>query len=272
MSTTTQFSLALVTGSSSGIGEALSHLLADKGINLIIHGRDKDKLEKVAQELRQKVQVTIVQADLKQPEGRKKVVEIIHTMKPDLVVNNAGLGMYGEALSYETSASVDLLEVDGVAVLELSLEAARTLVSAGKKGVILNVSSAAAYPIFPLFAVYSASKAFVNQFSESFDEEMKPYGIRVLTACPGVVATNFRSRSGGKSQTGIVKDKVMTVDFAANEIWNQIQKGKKTHIFNWTYRLSLFFVRYLLPKSVVAKTVRKGMMSFLKPRPIIKLK
>src|SRR5687768_9770759 len=194
------FTLALVTGSSSGIGESVSRLLADKGINLIIHGRKQEKLEEIAKELRQKVQVTIVNADLRYPEGRKTVVDCIHNLKPDLVVNNAGGGLYGEALSHETSSSVNLLELDGVAVLELSLEAARTLVSEGKKGVIINISSAAAFLIFPWFAVYSACKAFVVQFSESFDEEMKPYGIRVLTSCPGVVSTKFRESSGGKRQ------------------------------------------------------------------------
>lgn len=256
-----EFTLALVTGASSGIGEALSRKLADRGIDLIICGRNLERLETLARELSAKVHVDLVTADLAEREERKKIVELIREKVPDLVVNNAGYGTYGDALSYETQDMLDLLEVDANAVLEFSLEGARAMIAQRKKGVIMNISSSAAFQIFPLFAVYSAAKAFVNQFSESFDQEMQPYNIRVLAACPGVVATGFRSRAAGKPSNEKTGGIVMTVDFAADEILRQIEQRKPLHVFDWKYRMVTFLSKYFLPKWLVARVLRANIKS-----------
>ncbi|MBA2728826.1 MAG: SDR family NAD(P)-dependent oxidoreductase, partial [Parachlamydiaceae bacterium] len=218
------FSLALVTGSTSGIGFALCHLLASQGINLIIHGRNADKLEALSEKLSDKVKVQTIIADLTFPKEQMKVADLIATQKPDLVINNAGFGCYGKALEHTTDEQLAILEVDGQAVIRFSLEAARALIANGQQGVIMNISSVAGFMIFPNFALYSATKALVNQFSESFDEETKPSGVRVLAACPGVVSTNFRSNAGGNPKSKNNDISPMTADFAAKEIWNQIVK------------------------------------------------
>jgi len=259
------FSLALVTGSTSGIGLALCRLLADQRINLIIHGRDAAKLDALARELSDKVNVQTMIADLAIPDEQKKVAALIATQCPDLVINNAGFGFYGKALDHSTEEQLTILEVDGQAVIRLTLEAARVLIANGRQGVILNVSSVAGFVIFPNFALYSATKALVNQFSESFDEETKSSGVRVLAACPGVVATNFRSSAGGHQKSKNNDLKAMTADFAAEEIWKQIIKGKKLHIFNWKYRISAFMCRYILPKAFVAKLMKKNIDSIQSP-------
>lgn len=263
------FELALVTGASSGIGEALSYLFAEKGIDLIIHGRDTARLNKVAEALRSKVKVEIVQADLSDSTERKKVVEKIYERVPDLVVNNAGFGLYGDVLSYETEEQLEILRVDGEAVIELAIEAARAMISAEKKGVIMNVSSSAAFQMFPSFAIYAASKALVNNFTESFDEEIKEHGLRCLATCPGVILTGFQSRASGKDQ----KRFPMTIplEFAVKEIWWQIQKGKTIHAFDWRYRF-LTFISRLVPRSLLAKSMRVSMKTRISPRPLIKRK
>jgi hypothetical protein len=256
-----KFDLALITGASSGIGEALSRKLAEKGVSLILCGRNVKRLQAIADELGNTVEVEIVCADLAQREERKKVVEIIRHKAPDLVINNAGYGSYGQALSYDTQEMLDLLEVDANAVLEFSLEATRALVDHKKEGVVMNVSSVAAFQIFPLFAVYSAAKAFVNQFSESFDQETQKYGVRVLTACPGMVATGFRSRAAGEPGDDPPGALVMSADFAAEEILRQIAGRKPMHIFDWKYRVGVFFSKYILPKSLVARVLRSNIKS-----------
>ncbi|MGA8163839.1 MAG: SDR family NAD(P)-dependent oxidoreductase [Waddliaceae bacterium] len=249
------FDLALVTGASSGIGRQLSRILAEEGIPLIIAARHVDQLNTLAQELGQKVEVTVFPVDLASPQEREKLIEKIGETVPNLVVNNAGFGLYGEALSYKIAQSMAMMEVNAAAVLELSLEAARVMISKHREGVILNVSSAAAFQIFPYFSVYAATKAFVNAFSESFDAELKPYGIRVLTSCPGVVATDFQRRaSGGATREAAFS---MSVEFAANEIWKQIQQEKPLHIFDWKYRLGTFLGRYFIPKSLLVKILAK---------------
>ncbi len=256
-----KFSTALVTGASSGIGEAVARLLAEQGINLILTGRNQDNLIRLAKELSPKVHVELLFADLRLPLERAKVVAVIRQQAPDLVINNAGLGLYGPALAYDTAEQLAILEVDGHALLELSLEAARALISFKKPGTILNVSSSAAFPVMPYFAVYSATKAFVNQFSEAFDAEVRPYGIRVLASCPGVVTTHFQQRAGGRENRPRGKIKPMTVEFAAEQIWKQIVSGKKVHVFDWHYRLMIFLVRYVLPKKWVERIVANDVIA-----------
>lgn len=246
------FALALVTGATSGIGLRLSELLAEKGISLLLHGRDRSRLEAVAANLSGKVAVSIIVADLSTADGQQQISSAIQKHVPDLLINNAGFGLYGLALTHTTAEQLKMLAVDGEAVVRFSMECARALQAKGKGGVVMNISSVAAYPVSPRLALYSASKALVNQFSESFDAEVSPCGIRILVACPGAVATNFRTRAGGFPSSKW-DPLAMSVDFAAQEIWKQIIQRKKFHIFNWIYRVIAFFVRYFLPKALVAK-------------------
>lgn len=229
------FSLALVTGASSGIGEAFCRLLAAKGIPLLITGRDKSRIEALANELSEVVSVITVIADLAETAGREKLIEQIHLHKPDLVVNNAGFGLYGNALTHETVAQIEIVNVNVIALLELTLESARVLKNAGRGGVIMNISSAADFLVFPSLAVYSATKAFVTQFSRSLDNEMRPDGIAVLVACPGVVNTKFRSHASGEKihSTGYW---ALSAESAAEELWWQIESLTPVHVFDWKTR------------------------------------
>lgn len=257
--------LALVTGATSGIGRAVCELFSQKGLNLIISGRNPQKLLHLQEVLSQKVSVQTVQADLSEKVGRETLIEILHAKIPEIVINNAGFGLYGEALSYSTTEQADILEVNGKAALELTLEAARALISDNKKGVILNVSSGAAFQILPDMAIYAASKAFVNHFSQALDFEVKNYGVRILTLCPGMVATDFQTRAGGsldKQQFG-----VMTAPFVAEQIWKQIERLDPLFIIDWKYRLMTLFSS-LLPKSWIAKLVKRTIEKRMSPRTL----
>jgi len=254
-----QFSLALVTGATSGIGTALCRLLAEKHIPLLITGRDSKRLNELADELKQIIPVISLTADLGEAAGRVRLIEKIHECKPDLVVNNAGFGLYGDALTYQTQEQVEILDVNATALLELTLESARAMISVSKRGVIMNISSASDKFVFPGLAVYAASKAFVTMLSQSLDFELAPYGVRVLTSRPGVVNTYFRIRASGNSNAQTSK-KAMDTKYAANDIWNQIVKQKRVRIFDWKTRLSCLVGR-LLPKNwiapILAKTIKK---------------
>lgn len=260
--------LACVTGASSGIGEALCRLMAEKKINLMITGRNVIRLNALAEELRSQVDVHVFPGDLIIKEDREMLIQNIYHYQPDLVVNNAGMGLYGDALTHKTSEEMEVFAINAEAVLEISLEAARAMISAEKKGVIMNISSMAAHPIFPGLAVYSASKAFVNQFSISFDEETRPYGVRVLASSPGMVATKFKTRAS-KKYVAEEPNGVMTAEFAAKEIWDQIQSKRKIWIFDWKYRLLRFLIR-IIPNRVIAFVLHKNMKSRSGDRPIIK--
>ena len=223
------FKLALVTGATSGIGLALSELLAKKGIPLILTGRDQKKLEELSQRLKAKV----FSANLDQPEGVILAVAHIRQHKPDLVINNAGLGFYGEAISIPASDQDLMIDVNVKALTVLTLAAAESMVKNKQKGTILNVSSVAPYFPSPGYATYSATKAYVNSFSESMDYELMPQNVRVLTACPGSVQTQFSSRASKGKQEGSKDDAIkLSAEETAEEMWTQIEKGQQTKIIN----------------------------------------
>lgn len=246
-----KFSLAIVTGATSGIGEALCYLLADQEIPLLVTGRDSDRLTTLTEKLQKKVSVISFIADLNTNEGRQIVIEQIRKHQPDLVINNAGYGLYGDALDHTTKEQLDILNVNGHSVLELTLESARTMIHSHKKGVILNVSSVASFYVFPGLAVYAASKSFVTQISRALDLELEPQGVRVLVSCPGMVSTDFARRAATSSRF-VPSNNSMSSEFAAKEIWKQIQNKKNCHVFNWQYRWSLWLSK-LLPTKLLAK-------------------
>jgi uncharacterized protein len=254
-----RFQLALVTGASSGLGKAVCQLLAAEKIPLIIAGRNKGRLEELASDLSKHVPVESCVCDLGIDKGRLALMEMIHSHKPDLVINNAGFGLYGDVLDHSTSDQMQILEVNGNALLEISIEAARAMAGAKIKGTILNVSSAASFFVYPSFAVYAASKAFVTQFSQAFDAELAPHGIRVLTACPGQIETGFRARAS-KNFPQKKDSHTMSSEKAAKCILRQIKRGKSLYVFDTYYKITVFLGR-LLPKSFLQKFLRKNISS-----------
>lgn len=254
---------ALITGGTSGLGKALATHLASQGIPLIISGRRADELAELSQTL--PTHVVCETADLSYPSERKALLERIKELKPDLVINNAGFGLYGDVLDHKREEELAILELNSAALLEITIEAAKALREANKQGTILNISSAAAFFATPGFAVYAASKMFVNQFSLAFDREMAPHGIRILTACPGQIATDFRRRAAsGHPQK---KDDLMTmsVEKAVKEIVWQIEKQKRLHIFDLRYQVSTFLARHFVPESfigwIIQRSVKKRIRS-----------
>ena len=262
------FKLAFVTGASSGIGAAFCRLLAAKKIALLMTGRDRDRLDALAKELSPLVPVEVISADISLESGREELVKAVHERVPDLIVNNAGFGLYGEALTYETSKFLEMVDVNVKGVVALTIEGARALVAAGKEGVILNISSSADLLVFPGLAVYAASKAFVTQFSQSMDFELKKRGVRVLVSCPGVVKSDFRRRAAGLEYQAEGRA-AMDVDYAARQLWRQVMKRSRLHRFDFKTRIGSFIGRNLLPKALVGKVLFEVTEKYHAPRKMI---
>ncbi len=247
--------LALITGASSGLGKALAHALSQRNVDLILTARNEEKLKKAALDLPSSTQ--IVRCDLAHPDERKKLIELIKKQEPDLIINNAGFGLYGPVLSHPTADSAEIVEVNAQALMELSIEGARTLLEAKKKGTILNISSATAFFPFPAFCVYAASKAFVNSFSQAFDKEMKKHGIRVLTVCPGQIDTDFRKRASGNFPQK--KDsRTMSPETAAKLILRQLDRPKALSIIDWRYRCAIALAK-LLPQRLLLAVLERSL-------------
>lgn len=247
--------MILITGANSGLGKELCIEYAAKKMPLLISGRDKQALETLAASLPTKVEICV--CDLSKTTA--PLIEKIWQHLPSIVINNAGVGIYGDALTHTTKEQTDLIDVNIKALLEITLEAAKALIKNQKKGTILNVSSAAAFYTYPTFAVYSAAKAFVLHFSKSFDKEVEKQGVRVLCVCPGQIATPFRSKAAKKDL--LIKDLgTMSVQTAARSIISQIEKQKPVNIIDWRYKILCFISRFVPERLLIAnlkKTVAK---------------
>ncbi len=246
------FKLALITGAGSGLGLSLCKLLSEKGIPLIVTGRDSERLAAVAALPHVEEAVCLDLARDRQP-----LLDLIREKGPDLIINNAGFGLYGPALMHPLRTQMDLLEVNAAAAIEISLEAARALQSRKQPGVILNVSSTAGEFSIPTMALYAASKACLTSFSKSFDAEMRPFCIRVLAALPGPIATEFAARA---SNNGFVQESgfALKKEYAAECIWKQIERRKPIQIIDWRNRLGIFMMK-CLPRSLREHWLQKAL-------------
>lgn len=246
---------AVVTGASSGIGKALAHQLRAKGYRLLLSGRNREALCALASE-RDEVLV----ADLSQQEGVEAVREAIRRFQPDLVINNAGLGYFGEPSS---EAAHEIIQVNVAALVELTLVARDTFLQKKSAGTIVNVASVLAFFPTPQMSVYAASKAFVRSFSEALDFELEGTGIRVLTTCPGQVESDFRKRASHGKAVAKPSFFRMTAEEAAQAIMQQIEEGTCVKVVNFRARLLYWFAR-LLPQQLVWRCLSRDIKQRLK--------
>lgn len=267
MSLSKKYPKALITGASSGLGRALAIALANEKVSLILTGRAQEALSQIASYLRSRTEVTFFQADLSTASGIEKVEEKIHTHIPELVINNAAIGLYGDALTHSTEEQIKILDVNCRALTALTLESTRTLLTHKKKGSIVNISSVAGFSPYPSFSVYAASKSYVNIFSQSLDKELKSKGIRVFTSCPGQINTQFGKRAGrvkGKKYSNLV----ITQEDAACHVLYQLRQKIPLYIFNWKYRV-LLHLQKILPQNVTQNKMQKEIRSRIDQRKFV---
>jgi len=191
-------STALVTGASSGIGEAYARALAIEGWNLTIVARGRDALEALASELRDAhgVGVKVLAADLTAAEGLSAVEQELRSdPELELLVNNAGFGVEGPFLGEDIERQTAMIRLNVEALVRLTHAALGPMVERGR-GAIVNVASGAAFAPMPFFSVYAATKAFVLSFTESLHEEIAGKGVRLQVLCPGFTRTRFQEVAG----------------------------------------------------------------------------
>jgi short-subunit dehydrogenase len=200
MSESYPFRSALVTGASSGIGEAMARELAAAGVPLVIVARRTDRLARLAIELRGDVEV--LTADLTTADGLGAVTARItnETSPIDLVVNNAGFGTSGRFDQIDPDRLDEEVRLNVGALTRLSRAALGTMVPR-RRGYLLNVSSVASFQAAPRLAVYAATKAYVTSLTESLHEETRGTGVHVTALCPGLTRTEFQSVSNTQSYT-----------------------------------------------------------------------
>lgn len=193
------FTSALVTGASSGIGEAMVHLLGEAGIPQVLVARRVDRLEALAAKYSG---VEVLAADLATAKGVAAVVKRVADQKRpvDLVVNNAGFGTSGDFHTLDADRLGNEIAVNIAALTRISRAALGVMVPRGR-GFLLNVSSVASFQPVPRLAVYAATKAYVRSLTESLHEEVRGTGVHVTALCPGLTRTEFVSVSNSDSSS-----------------------------------------------------------------------
>ncbi|HLN57107.1 MAG TPA: SDR family oxidoreductase, partial [Thermoanaerobaculia bacterium] len=190
---------ALVTGASSGIGKELARLIAADGYDLVLVARRQERLEELARELSvaHGVSARVIAADLADPDSPKRIVEELEAERiaVDVLVNNAGFGIYGRLWNSDITRQLEIIQVNVVALTDLTGRLLPGMVSR-KRGRIVNVASTAAFQPGPYQAVYYATKAYVLSFSEAIAEELKGTGVTVTALCPGPTTTEFQEAAG----------------------------------------------------------------------------
>jgi uncharacterized protein len=189
----------LITGASSGIGEAFARKLAARGRNVLLVARSEDKLIALCNELGRltSIRAQYVALDLQQPDAPLQLFEETkkRELEVEMLINNAGFGSMGEFAKLDLNRELEMIQLNVRAVVELAhrfLEPMRER----KRGTIINVASTAGFQPVPYMATYAATKAFVMSFSEALWDENRAHGVHVMALCPGVTETNFFEASG----------------------------------------------------------------------------
>ena len=190
---------AVVTGASSGIGEALAEQLAAGGTHLVLTARRRARLLELRKRLRgaHGTRVEVLAADLAQPDAPDRIFGFTRrrAITVDLLVNNAGVGSYGEFRASDAARELEIVQVNCAAMVHLTRLYLPGMVERGA-GDILIVASTGAWQGLPYMATYGASKAFDLLFAEALAEEVGRHGVRVCALCPGPTATEFQQAAG----------------------------------------------------------------------------
>ena len=244
----------VITGASSGIGEAFARALAARGHNLLLVARSEDKLTRLCSELGRTARIHCqhVGLDLSRPESPSKLFAETKTrgLEIDLLINNAGFGSMGEFATQDLSHELNMIDLNVRSLVEMTyrfLEPMRER----KSGSIINVASTAGFQPVPYMATYAATKAFVLSFSEALWEENRSYGIEVLALCPGVTETGFFAASH------IQKPPARTSETPEQVVETALRglKRRKSSIVSGAPNKLMVATERLMPRSIVLRTI-----------------
>lgn len=254
----TMTNTALITGASSGIGAEFARYHASKGGDLIITARRADRLNDLKSELetKHKVAVHVMTADLAAGNGAQDLLAQIETagLEVDILINNAGFGGHGKLIDRALSEEHSMIDLNVKALVTLTHALGAKMAARGS-GKILNVGSTAGFAPGPYQAVYFATKAFVNSFSQAVDHELRASGVTCTVLTPGYVETEFAdvANLGG---TDLVKSGA-TPKSVAQCGYDAMMAGKLIAFNEAKLNLMMQWIIPLLPRRMVLTMIEK---------------
>lgn len=243
--------LAMVTGASSGIGKDISIYLSKLGYDLILVARDKEKMEKISKSISTNVKIEV--ADLSNEKEILRISSIIEKEKIDLLVNNAGFGLFGTFDKTDLDTELNMIDLNIRAVHILTKEAVKFFKKTNS-GYILNVaSSAGLLPGGPLLNTYYATKCYVRSLSLAIYEELRRENsnVKISVLCPGPVKTEFNKRADVSFNIDSLDSK-----YVAKYAVDKMFKNKLIIVPGLSVKLGIFFSRFLSNKMLLKITYK----------------
>jgi hypothetical protein len=248
---------AIVTGASCGIGYELAKILAKDGKDIVIIARNRDRLEGLKKEIESVygTKVNVLAKDLSDPKAPQQIFSELEQAKigVDVLVNNAGYGVYGMFVDTDLQQELDMIQVNAVSLMHLTKLFVKGMVK-DKSGYILNNASLCSFLPTPLEAVYCSTKSFVRHFSEALANELKGTGVKVTCLCVGLAETEFHKRARMENCRAIQR-KMMDPAAVAGAGYKALKKGQLIEIPGLMYKFAPWFAR-LAPRSVVIRVIR----------------
>ena len=249
---------ALITGASSGIGRDLARLFAADGYDLVLVARREDALRALADDLarQHRIKVVTVVADLTRTDASPHVMSETDRagLAIDVVVNNAGFGLHGPVAELPLPRQLDMIQVNVTALTALTRLFLPGMLQRNRGG-ILNVSSTAAFQPGPLMAVYYATKAYVESFTEAVAEEVRGTALRVSCLCPGPTHTEFADVAA-IADTNLFRGKTMTSMDVARIGYDGWKSGRVLVVPGLTNKLGVSLIR-VSPRPIVRRIVKR---------------
>jgi short-subunit dehydrogenase len=251
--------IALITGASSGIGAALARRFAAGGHDVALVARTLPRLQELADELARTYGIAahVLRADLADPAAPGALTDELsqHGLVVEILVNNAGFGLWGPFAEADLQRELDMLQVNVVALTHLTRLLLPGMIARGH-GKILNVASTAAVAPGPLMAVYYASKAYVLSFSLAIANELEGSGVTVTTLCPGPTRTAFATVAGMDESILFRSPGVMDADAVARAGYEGLMRGKTMVVPGLMNKLLVLGAR-LAPRGLLVKITRR---------------
>src|SRR5256714_1421769 len=248
----------LITGASSGIGEAFARKLAAQGHDLVLVARSEDKLIALCNELgrSQNIRAQYVAIDLFERDAPARLLAetVERNLEIDLLINNAGFGSMGDFANLDLELELKMIDLNVRSLVELTHRFLPSM-RERKRGSIINVASTAAFQGVPFMTTYAATKAFVLSFSEALWEENRAFGIKVMALCPGVTETNFFEAARGEKPPARASQ---TPEEVVDTALRGLARGKSHIISGWVNRVMTESER-LVPRSLVTRLAGRMM-------------